>query len=330
MAGTALLGSCVSASAVAVKADTFTRGAQVTSRRLGRHCPIGLGHGVSLNAGRSCASRPGSLQVVARAGAKAFGIDIQELDKSQMDEMLEMHEKGKPVEWNTMFRYLMGPGAKVQAITPQAAWERSRKKTITILDVRSADDGASDIPWMNRGFFVPGTMRYGVIANSVNIPLFQTIQGLTMWRWMRRAAFTYIMGVLNGQEVRPTFSAEVEAAIPNKATPIALLCDSGGNLDANVNRKFGLMSRSLQAAFYLKLAGYTNLYYIKGGFRDYVREDLPVEEFVDENAQPFAQKNFPRMFALIGFIVLATLTKYGIIFFPLLIGLGDPSKLSGQ
>lgn len=66
---------------------------------------------------------------------------------------------GRPVQWETMFRYMDG---NVSGISPQEAFAASRpakasladtllkrasKPKAALLDVRSPDDGASDIEW---------------------------------------------------------------------------------------------------------------------------------------------------------------------------------------
>lgn len=44
-------------------------------------------------------------------------------------------------------------------------------------------------------------MRKGVIDGAVNVPLYSLIEGTTMYKQLRRAGFSYVFGVLNGQEV---------------------------------------------------------------------------------------------------------------------------------
>jgi hypothetical protein len=68
-----------------------------------------------------------------------------------------------------------------------------------LLDVRSPDDGASDIEWMNNGFFIAGSMRYGVLPKAINIPLYSLIGGVSLYKQIRRVGFSYVFGVLNGQ-----------------------------------------------------------------------------------------------------------------------------------
>jgi hypothetical protein len=77
-----------------------------------------------------------------------------------------------------------------------------------------------------QGFFIAGTMRKGVVPGAVNVPLYSLIGGNTFYKQARRAGFSYIFGVLNGQEVRSDFVKEVLAAIPKKDTPIVVMCDS--------------------------------------------------------------------------------------------------------
>ena len=50
-----------------------------------------------------------------------------------------------------------------------------------------------------------------------------------------------------------------------------------------------------QACYYLqRVGGYTNVRYLEGGFLGWYNNDnLPMDEFVDPDAQPFAQVREP-------------------------------------
>lgn len=76
---------------------------------------------------------------------------------------------------------------------------RAQAGRCMLLDVRSPDDGASDIEWMNNGFFIAGSMRYGVLPKAINIPLYSLIGGVSLYKQIRRVGFSYVFGVLNGQ-----------------------------------------------------------------------------------------------------------------------------------
>ncbi|KAK3270227.1 hypothetical protein CYMTET_21364 [Cymbomonas tetramitiformis] len=225
---------------------------------------------------------------------------------------------GRPVQWTTMFRYMDGT---VAGISPEDAFSAQQAGELTLLDVRSPDDGASDIEWMNQGFFIAGTMRYGTIPGAVNVPLYSLIGGTTLFKQIRRASFSYVFGVLNGQEVRTTFVEDAMEQWPDKDTPIAIFCDSQrGTMEKAMGRDFGIRCRALQAAYYLKrIGGYTNVKYIDGGFLGwYNNEELPVDDFDDPEAKPFAQRNLPKMASILFFLIFVTTIKSGFVFIPFL------------
>ena len=49
-----------------------------------------------------------------------------------------------------------------------------------------------------------------------------------------------------------------------------------------VGADYGFQSRSLKAAYYLKQAGYSKVYYLQGGLGQWMREDLPLEAVGEE------------------------------------------------
>eukprot|EP00242_Pyramimonas_sp_CCMP2087_P014705 CAMPEP_0198203836 /NCGR_PEP_ID=MMETSP1445-20131203/7172_1 /TAXON_ID=36898 /ORGANISM="Pyramimonas sp., Strain CCMP2087" /LENGTH=356 /DNA_ID=CAMNT_0043875399 /DNA_START=38 /DNA_END=1108 /DNA_ORIENTATION=+ len=224
---------------------------------------------------------------------------------------------GRPVTWEAMFRFMDG---KVTGTSPEECAKALAKGKVTLLDLRSPDDGASDIEWMNPGFFIAGTMRNGMIEKSVNVPLYSLIGGNTFYKQARRASFSYIFGVLNGQEIRTDFVDEVLALIPNKKTPLVLMCDSKyATMEKATGRDFGIRSRALQGAYYLlKVGGYTNVTFLEGGFLGWDKAGLPVQPFTDPNAQPFAQRNLPKMFSILFFLIVVTSIKTGAVFVPII------------
>jgi len=226
-------------------------------------------------------------------------------------------ELGRPVLWATMFRYLQD---KVEGVTPDEAFALQKAGKAQLLDVRSVNDGASDIEWMNSGFFIAGTMRYGVIPGAVNVPLYQMIQGTSFYKQLRRSTFSYLFGVLNAQELRVEFVKEVEKQFPDKNTPLVIFCDATQpTLEVATGRPLGIQGRSLQAAYYLmRVGGYTNVRFMQEGFMGwYDNEDLPVDEFSDPDAQPFAQRNLPKMLSILFFLVFVTSIKSGLFLIPL-------------
>merc|ERR1719343_961102 len=75
------------------------------------------------------------------------------------------------------------------------------------------------------------------------------------------------------QEENPNFTAEVAAKLP-KDKPIVLICDKGGNyMDSDFDKSY---SQSLQTALKLYKLGYSQLFILEGGIREYQRQKLPM------------------------------------------------------
>eukprot|EP00240_Pyramimonas_obovata_P004242 CAMPEP_0118931620 /NCGR_PEP_ID=MMETSP1169-20130426/7898_1 /TAXON_ID=36882 /ORGANISM="Pyramimonas obovata, Strain CCMP722" /LENGTH=347 /DNA_ID=CAMNT_0006874139 /DNA_START=154 /DNA_END=1197 /DNA_ORIENTATION=+ len=243
---------------------------------------------------------------------------ISELDARQEQVYREKLELGRPVQWETMFRAMDGTLTGIGAEEANTAMEKGE---LTLLDVRSPDDGASDIAWMNSGFFIAGTMRLGVVPGAVNVPLYSLINGMNLYKQIRRIGFSYVFGVLNGQELRMEFVQEVQERFPDQSTPLVVFCDSSKpTMEKAIGRDFGIRSRSLQACYYLmRVGGYTNVRYLEGGFPGwYCNEELPLDEFINPEAQPFAQRNVPKMMSILFFLTFVTSIKSGLVFIPLL------------
>jgi hypothetical protein len=85
-------------------------------------------------------------------------------------------------------------------------------------------------------------------------------------------------------------------------------------MEKAMGRDFGIRSRSLQAIYYLKkVGGYTNVRYMQGGFYAWDEAELPVEEFNDPDAKPFAQRNLPKMIKIGTFLLFVTSIKSGLV-----------------
>eukprot|EP01023_Acetabularia_acetabulum_P028400 TRINITY_DN2682_c0_g2_i3.p1 TRINITY_DN2682_c0_g2~~TRINITY_DN2682_c0_g2_i3.p1 ORF type:complete len:238 (+),score=31.28 TRINITY_DN2682_c0_g2_i3:79-792(+) len=109
------------------------------------------------------------------------------------------------------------------------------------------------------------------IENSINVPLFQPIQGWTPWKVARRAGFA-LFGVLNGTEINPNFIQEIEEII-SKDSGAVIVCDYGGDLGEEKTDSSSLprQSRSLMAAYQLCKLGYQNVCVVKGGINGWVK-----------------------------------------------------------
>ncbi|KAK3274946.1 hypothetical protein CYMTET_16899 [Cymbomonas tetramitiformis] len=198
------------------KRTTFA-GARVQGRRSqgGKQ----LRHSISVSAKVSTSSDASYGKTATELALEAKRERVIARDNRRTDILDDKLSLGRPVLWETMFRYMQG---NVSGVTPEELQSLLAKKQVKLLDIRSPDDGASDVAWMNPGFFIEGTMRKGVIDEAVNVPLCTLIEGSSMYKQMRRFAFSYIFGVLNGQELRPEFVKEVLAEYPDKRT--AALC----------------------------------------------------------------------------------------------------------
>mmetsp|Transcript_35201 Transcript_35201/g.59337 ORF Transcript_35201/g.59337 Transcript_35201/m.59337 type:complete len:356 (-) Transcript_35201:105-1172(-) len=247
--------------------------------------------------------------------------NVADLDAKEMDVLQDKMQLGRPVQWETMFRYMDGQLSGISMEDAYAGMSKRGRGQLNLLDVRSPNDGASDIEWMNSGFFIAGTMRYGVIPGAVNVPLYSLIGGMDLYKQIRRIGFSYLFGVLNGQELRPEFVTETEKRFPDKDAPLVVFCDaSRPTMDKAIGRNFGVRSRSLQACYYLmKVGGYTNVRFLEGGFMGWYNDDaMPVEEFNDPDAKPFAERNLPKMLSILSFLLFATSLKSGLFLVPLL------------
>lgn len=174
---------------------------------------------------------------------------------------------------------------------------------------------------MRKGFFIAGTMRKGLPEGAVNVPLFQLIGGQTVYKQIRRITFSYVFGVLNGQEVRREFFEEVLEVMPDKKKTVVVMCDAKyATMDKATGRERGIRSRSLQATYYLmRFCGYTDVKFMEGGFLGWEKAGMPVEEFNDPNAKPFAQKNLPKMISILSFLFFVTSVKSGLVFIPIIL-----------
>lgn len=88
----------------------------------------------------------------------------------------------------------------------------------------------------------------------------------------RRAAFTFFG--IPGTERNPFWLDEVKDKIP-KDQEIVVMCEMGGSLEKKLGLETGFQSRSLKAIHFLQKAGYKQIYHMKGGINEWIRENLP-------------------------------------------------------
>ncbi|KAK3274944.1 hypothetical protein CYMTET_16897 [Cymbomonas tetramitiformis] len=111
-------------------------------------------------------------------------------------------------------------------------------------------------------------------------------------------------------------------------TPIVVMCDSKyATMETAVGRDYGIRSRGLQAAYYLKkVGGYTNVRFLTGGFLGWKAAGLPVKQFSSADANPFGERNMSKMSQILFFLIFVTSFKTGAIFLPFIF-LSEPGTL---
>uniref|UniRef100_A0A061R0P2 Rhodanese-like domain-containing protein chloroplastic-like n=1 Tax=Tetraselmis sp. GSL018 TaxID=582737 RepID=A0A061R0P2_9CHLO len=156
-------------------------------------------------------------------------------------------------DWQTIYEELVRNGG-VQGIS---AADASKRRGAVIVDVRLARKA-----------------ELGKPSNSLNIPLYQPIQGWDIPSTIRRIGFAFF-GIF-GTERNPDFSEEVLARVP-KNKEVILACEMGGSLENKSGTKWGFQSRSLKAAYYFQQMGYKKVLYLDGGVGAWVRAGLPLD-----------------------------------------------------
>jgi rhodanese-related sulfurtransferase len=98
-----------------------------------------------------------------------------------------------------------------------------------------------------------------------------------MQAMLKRAV--YAVNGMSGTELNPNFLSQVTALIPDKATPIAVMCNSGGTVEASSTAGMeGKKSRSLISIYRLMVElGYTDVAHVEGGMREWAGLGWPVE-----------------------------------------------------
>eukprot|EP00475_Leptophrys_vorax_P042379 TRINITY_DN79951_c0_g1_i1.p1 TRINITY_DN79951_c0_g1~~TRINITY_DN79951_c0_g1_i1.p1 ORF type:complete len:231 (-),score=18.52 TRINITY_DN79951_c0_g1_i1:230-922(-) len=164
-------------------------------------------------------------------------------------------KKQEKIDWAYKRKNLV---KKVKSVVPAEAARLARDEGHVIIDVRTVAEHKEVHP-----------------AGAVSAEFYRLIKEWTPYHVLRRAAFAFF-GVFNGTEENPEFVKLVEAAVPDKATPIIVACMPGGTLKPTKNFPMGKESRSLNAAYVLLENGYSNIVHIEGGIYDYLKADLPV------------------------------------------------------
>lgn len=120
-----------------------------------------------------------------------------------------------------------------------------------------------------------GDWRESHVPGAASAEFYRLIQGWDATKIARRVAFTFF-GVV-GTEYNPDFLAQVEAAAPNKGTPVILYCQIGGSLEPWGSCEWGRQSRSLTAAYELLQADYRSVQVMEGGYCEWAKEERDAE-----------------------------------------------------
>lgn len=163
----------------------------------------------------------------------------------------------KAPHWSKIHAYLKGKGVK--PISPLDCWRRAESGRLTLLDVRFKLD------------YDQWSIEPSVSVPYVYTTILRRIWGLSLWE------FGIPIGLRGGLKGRDEqFVAKVEALLPNKRQPIAILDIAGGSLEEEPLPEFSrgmnidrTRSQALQCAYELTQAGYSNLFYVRGGCNDW-------------------------------------------------------------
>ncbi|PKI76410.1 rhodanese-like domain-containing protein 14, chloroplastic [Punica granatum] len=157
-------------------------------------------------------------------------------------------------EWKVKRELLLQK--KVRSVDVKEALRLQQENNFVILDVRPEAEFKEAHP--------PG---------AINVQIYRLIKEWTAWDIARRAAFAFF-GIFSGTEENPEFLQSVESKI-SKDAKIIVACSAGGTMKPSQNLPEGQQSRSLIAAYFLVLNGYTNVFHLEGGLNTWFKEGLP-------------------------------------------------------
>jgi hypothetical protein len=79
---------------------------------------------------------------------------------------------------------------------------------------------------------------------QVNVPLYLPLQSMSVQSLLKRAV--YAVNGMSGTELNPNFLQQITEKIPDKSTPIGVMCMSGGTVEAS-STGGALLSRSVRS-----------------------------------------------------------------------------------
>jgi len=143
-------------------------------------------------------------------------------------------------------------------LLPDQVLPMMESKDLILLDVREEDD-FEDVH----------------IDGAVNVPLYTELKDMDFKSIMKR--IVYATNGMKGSQLNKDFVQEVQKKIPNKDAMIGVTCGSGGTVEASSTAGLlGKKSRSLISMYMLMAeAGYTNVFHVSGGMREWCTLELP-------------------------------------------------------
>lgn len=95
-----------------------------------------------------------------------------------------------------------------------------------------------------------GQYEAGFIQGSINVPLYQPIEGWEQRKILRRLGFA-LFGVFNGTEINPNFMQQLQEAAPDMEAGAVLICNLGGSMAPMGEHKKGQQSRCVVCVGYM-------------------------------------------------------------------------------
>lgn len=143
----------------------------------------------------------------------------------------------------------------------------------------------------------PEEFQKSTMEGAINVPLYRQVQGSSLMDNIKRISMASI--AMTATERDPDFLKYAEERLP-KNKPLIIADKRGGSLSTvmktekwsgegaktvkgeyeDPDRAFGIESRSLKACYELLEAGYTKIYFLKGGINQYNYDKLPMAEGV--------------------------------------------------
>lgn len=157
-------------------------------------------------------------------------------------------------DWSVKREYLIKN--QVRSVKAKEAYRLHKEDGYVILDVRPE-----------------GEFKEGHPEGAINVQVYRLIKEWTAWDIARRAAFAFF-GIFSGTEENPEFLNEIKPKV-DKDAKIIVACSAGGTMRPSASLAEGQQSRSLIAAYLLKLDGYKSVVHLEGGLRTWFKEDLP-------------------------------------------------------